>query len=112
MMLNNDMIAFESSSDPYSWMVNIMDYESSVSLRLKAQQLCEKYTTLQSYNDNENNERSDSYPYSTFGFPALFFFKHAYDPTYHTLDDISSNCNFEYCREVVNVSVSLLVHKD
>jgi hypothetical protein len=109
MMLNNDMIAYEPTTDKRQWWVDIMDYENSVALRLRAQDMTQNFTVLNHININTYNRQSDSYPYSLYGFKALFFFGYASDPNYHTLNDIAANCNFEYCREVVNISVALLV---
>ena len=109
MMLNNDMIAYEPTTDKRQWWVDIMDYENSVNLRLRAQDMTDGYTVLKHVNINTYNRQSDSYPYSQYGFKALFFFGYSSDPNYHTLNDIAANFNFDYCREVVNISVALLV---
>ncbi|MDP4224168.1 MAG: M20/M25/M40 family metallo-hydrolase [Bacteroidota bacterium] len=108
-MLNNDMIAYEPGSDKSGWIVNIMDYDNSTDLMNKVQLLAEKYTVLKYVNDNSLNKKSDSYPYSANGFKALFFISASNDPNYHTLNDISAYCNFEYCREIVNISCAILV---
>jgi hypothetical protein len=109
MMLNNDMIAFEPSSVKTNWIVNILDYENSHNLRYKAENLIHKYTILNHTNNNTYNRQSDSYPFSLKGYPALFFFCNSSDPNYHTLNDLSGQCNFEYCAEIVKLSVALLV---
>jgi leucyl aminopeptidase len=109
MMLNNDMIAYEPTTDKRQWWIDIMDYDNSVALRLRAQDMTQEFTVLNHVNINTANRQSDSFPYSQYGFKALFFFGYASDPNYHTLNDIAANCNFEYCREVVNISVALLV---
>jgi leucyl aminopeptidase len=109
MMLNNDMIAYEPGSNKSDWFVNIMDYDNSVKLRNRAQVLTDKYTVLKYVNINTLNNKSDSYPYYANGFRALFFISTGTDPNYHTLNDISANCNFEYCREVANICCSILV---
>lgn len=110
MVLNNDMIAYEPTPMGSSWFVDIMDYDNSHPLRYTAQSLGDKYTVLGHVNNNTYNRQSDSYPYSLTGYPSLFFFGFSSDPNYHTLNDISANCNFDYCREVVNISVALLVN--
>ncbi len=112
MMLNNDMIAYEPSANMEQWKVNILDYENSLNLLSDAERLAAKYTLLGTYNDNALNRYSDSYMFSEYGYPTLFFYKDADDPNYHSLNDIVDNCNFIYCREVVNISVALLVEKN
>ncbi|MCX6325346.1 MAG: M20/M25/M40 family metallo-hydrolase [Bacteroidia bacterium] len=109
MMLNNDMIAYEPTSDKTNWYVDIMDYDNSHNLRYKAEDITRKYTVLNHVNVNTYNKQSDSYPYSVNGFMALFFFANASDPNYHTPNDIVDNCNFEYCREIAKISCALLV---
>jgi hypothetical protein len=109
MMLNNDMISCEPATDKRSWFVNIMDYDNSHDLRVKAEELLHKYTVLNHVNVNTSNKQSDSYPYSLKGYTALFFIANSPDPNYHTLNDVVANYNFDYCREVVNISVALLV---
>jgi leucyl aminopeptidase len=112
MMLNHDMIAYETSNDKSTWIVNIIDYENSHDLRLYAQDMCTKYTVLKYTNNNTYNKQSDSYPFSSYGFKALFFFSNDPDPNYHTLNDVVSYCNFGYCAEIAKVSCALLVNKD
>lgn len=109
LMLNNDMIAYEPDNDKTSWSVNIIDYDNSHYLRMEAEQLCTKYTVLTYYNNNTYNNASDSYPFFTNGFKALFFFSNKMDPNIHSLNDLAANCNFEYCREIVKISCALLV---
>jgi hypothetical protein len=111
-MLNNDMIAYEPDNNKADWSVNIMDYPDSEFLLTEAEQLCSKYTILKYFNDNTHNKQSDSYPFFTNGYKALFFFSQKIDPNYHTLNDLASNCNFEYCREIVKISCAILVDKN
>ena len=109
MMLNNDMIAYEPSMDKSACTVNIMDYENSGSLRSKVETLCTKFTALKFRTDNKYNKQSDSYPFYLNGFRPLFFTSAVMDPSYHTLNDLASNCNFEYCREIVKLNCAILV---
>ena len=109
MMLNNDMIAYEPSLDKSAWTVNIIDYENSGSLRTRAETLCTKYTSLKYTTDNKYNKQSDSYPFFLNGFKPLFFFSDVMDPSYHSLNDLASNCNFEYCREIVKLNCAMLL---
>jgi hypothetical protein len=111
-MLNSDMIAYEPSMDPSTWCVNIMDYDNSHTLRHTAEEICARYTALNYRNDNTNNKYSDSYPFFTNGYKALFFFSDKVDPNYHTLNDLASNCNFDYCSEIVKLQCALLADKN
>ena len=111
-MLNNDMIAYEPDPDPATWKVNIIDYDNSHKLRMNAEQMTLKYTTLYYKNDNAHSQASDSYPFFLNGYKALFFYSGKEDPYYHSAGDLVSNCNFNYCREIVKVSCALLVDKN
>jgi hypothetical protein len=108
-MLNNDMIAYQQSSDRSAWTVNIIDYDNSHSLRSVAENVCKRYTSLKYINDNTYNKQSDSYPFYNAGYKALFFFSANLDPNYHTLNDLVQNCNFEYSGEIVKLCCALLV---
>ncbi|TFH35371.1 MAG: Zn-dependent exopeptidase M28 [Bacteroidia bacterium] len=112
MMLNNDMIAYEPSSGNTGWLVNIINYPSSVSLLGEAREVCDKFTILGNYTDNTHQAHSDSYPFAENGFPALFFYSGTEDPYYHTESDLASNLNFEYCSEITGLCCALLVWMD
>jgi leucyl aminopeptidase len=109
MMLNNDMIAYQPGTNQSDWIVNIIDYDNSHDLRIEAEQMCSRFTVLNFNNDTTYNKQSDSYPFFTYGYKALFFFSNYVDPNYHSLNDIVGNCNFEYCREIVKISCAMLV---
>jgi len=111
-MLNNDMIAYEPSNDPSGWYVNIIDYDNSHNLRIEAEEICTRYTSLNYRNDNTSSGRTDSYPFFINGYKALFFFSSKTDPNYHTLNDLVENCNFDYCREIARISCALLAVKN
>lgn len=112
MMINHDMISYVADPSAKPWHLNIIHYDNSQGLRDEAADLCESNSQLVSYSDNTNNQRSDSYPYYLNGFKALFFHQSDYESTYHTTGDRVSVCNFEYAREVVKVSCSLLISKN
>jgi hypothetical protein len=111
-ILNNDMIAYQPGTDKSQWMVNIMDYDNSHNIRTLAERLCTRFTVLKYTNDNRYNLQSDSYPFFIYGYKALFFFSKTVDPNYHTTVDLASNCNFEYCREIVKLCCAMLVDRN
>jgi hypothetical protein len=111
-MLNNDMIAYETEPNQTMWYVDIMDYSNSTCLRKEAEDLCFKYSVLKPYNDNTYSHASDSYMFFVRNYKAIFFFAHTIDPNYHTVNDLVSNCNFDYCREIVKVNCAMLVNKN
>jgi Zn-dependent M28 family amino/carboxypeptidase len=109
LMLNNDMIAYQPGTNQSDWIVNIIDYDNSHNLRTEAEQMCSRFSVLNFMNDNFYNKQSDSYPFFTNGYKAIFFTSDYLDPNYHSLNDLVENCNFEYCREIVKISCALLV---
>jgi len=109
LMLNNDMIAYETSTDPSEWIVNIIDYQTSFDLRIMAGKLCSKYTVLKHINDNTYSRYSDSYAFYVNSFRPLFFMSYDSDNRYHTVNDKTQYCNFDYCREVTALSCAILV---
>lgn len=111
-MINHDMIAWLPTPAATPWYVNIIHYDNSIALKDDAARLCAANTNLISYSDNTNYNRSDSYPFFMYGFRPLFFHQSEAGSTYHTVNDLASSCNFEYCREVVKISCSLLAEKN
>lgn len=112
LMLNNDMIAFQPSSQKADWSVNIMDYDNSHNLRKEAEVMSGRFTNLKTYNYNTYNKQSDSYPFFVNGFKALFFISASSDPYYHTADDTVDKYNFEFCREIVKLNCAILIDKN
>lgn len=112
MMLNYDMIAYETGINQSDWRVNIIDYDNSHNLRTEAEQLCSSLTVLTPVNDNTYSHQSDSYPFCLNGYKTIFFMSDILDPNYHSLNDLAVNCNFGYCREIVKISCALLVNNN
>lgn len=112
MMLNYDMIGYQAHPTANPWQLNIMDYDNSAGLRDEAARLCDANTNLVAYSDNTYNHYSDSYSFFLIGYPALFFFQSSTESTYHTDGDVISVCNFDYCRQIVKASFSLLLDKN
>lgn len=112
MMINHDMIAYQPPQAAKPWYVNIIHYDNSSGLMQDAARLCAANSDLISYSDNTFYNRSDSYPFFMNGFRPLFFHQSEIESTYHTVNDLASGCNFEYCREIVKISCSLLAEKN
>jgi hypothetical protein len=112
MMINYDMIAYLANPSASPWHVNIIHYDNSAGLRDEAAEYCATNSELVPYTDNTNYNRSDSYSYYQNGYKALFYHQNEFESTYHTLGDVTSVCNFQYCREIVMASCALLVDKN
>ena len=112
MMLDNDMISVLSSPKTKPWYMNIINYSNSTKLFTDACNACSSYTSLSYINDNTNWNRSDSYPFYYFGYMPLIFTEASDDGNYHTVNDLVSTCNYEYCREMVKISYAMLLEKN
>lgn len=112
MMINYDMIAYLASAATRPWYVNIIYYDNSLVLRDEAAALCNASSSLIPYSDNTNYNRSDSYAFFLNGFRALFFHQSDIESTYHTAGDVTSVCNFEYCKEITRASCALVIDKN
>jgi hypothetical protein len=112
MMINHDMIAYLAPATVRPWYVNIIYYDNSAGLREDAERLCASNTNLISFSDNTSYNRSDSYSFFMFGYKSLFLQQSGPDDTYHTISDLASACNFDYCREIVKISCSLLLERN
>lgn len=112
MMINYDMIAYLEEPSATPWLVNIIHYDNSEGLKNEAADLCAVNSTLVSYSDNTNYNRSDSYAYYMNGFMALFFHQSDIESTYHSVGDVASVCNFQYCSEIVRASFALVIDKN
>lgn len=112
MMINHDMIAYQPSQVAKPWYVNIIHYDNSYGLKNDAARLCAANSDLISYSDNTFYNRSDSYPFYMNGVRSLFFHQSELESTYHTVNDLTSGCNFDYCREIVKISCSLVAEKN
>lgn len=111
-MINNDMIAYETSGDRNLWAVNILDYDNSHYLRSFAEKVIARRTGLHTINDNYYNRFSDSWPFAQAGFKAIFFSSVKNDPYYHTDSDVFMNLNFDYCREITMASCAILMERN
>lgn len=111
-MINYDMIAYLADPAATPWHVNIINYDNSSALRDEAAALCDANSSLVAYSDNTSYNRSDSYSFFMYGFKPLFFHQGDIESTYHTTGDVTSVCNFEYCREIVMASCAMVVAKN
>lgn len=112
MMLNNDMISYETDADPANWTLNVMDYDNSSDLRTAFVKCGTTYTKLKFSHNNQYSADGDSYSFYNKGYKALFIISDKEESFYHTNNDIVSNYNFSYCKEVVSVSCALLVQEN
>jgi hypothetical protein len=111
-MVNNDMIACENSASKVNWYLRIMHYSNADDLTSRALTLCGRYCELTALPDTIYNRRSDSYPFYAHNIKSIYFMGASADNNYHTLNDVVSNCNTEYCTQVAALSCAVLVYSD
>ncbi len=54
--------------------------------------------------------RSDSWSYWMQGYPAIFLRDYDEDPNYHTINDLTANCNMPYCQTMTKLSSSIVMY--
>jgi len=112
MMINNDMVGFETGTKVLSWQMTMTYYDNSHSLLQDAINYCWLYADVAPIADNTNAKKSDSYPFYLGNRQAVYFASRQSDPNYHSIRDRTANLNFEYCRRLANLSCAMLVYKN
>ncbi len=111
LMINHDMIA-HSTQSPDEWQIRLMPYQGFENHTNYAISVVNTLTTLSPYAGTINSASSDSYPFWQKGWPVLYFFEHEFCPWYHSVDDITANCNPMYVQEAVKASMAVTVSFD
>jgi len=107
-MINHDMISTNPGTVPGSY-VDINYYTGSEDYREIAKLCTQKFTQLKARNGSPNSGGSDSYPFWSYGYPAVYFEENVFSPVYHTESDVISNCNIDYCAEIIKASCATLL---
>lgn len=108
-MINADMVSHTNEVTAESD-VNINYYSGHGNLLYLAKDMTEQFSVL-TPQTGAMNQYSDSYPFYAQGFPAVYFEENDFSPFYHTINDVISNYNMEYCAEVCkSAGATLLKH--
>jgi len=107
LMINCDMISYTTKTVEES-NVRINYYSGSVVMRDLAMDATQQFSLITPV-IGSLNQYSDSYPFYEQGFPAVYFEEDDFSPYYHTIDDIISNYNMDYCREVIKSAGATLL---
>lgn len=110
LMLNLDMVAYETATNVSDFTLNLMYYENSESWRNYVHAVALTYSSLKIVSDNKYNKEGDSYNFYDNGYKALFFISNAYDKNYHTLKDVHAQLNFQYCKEIVKLATATIMY--
>lgn len=108
-MINNDMISYASNT-PEEWTLQIQHYNNSQWLTELTRQIASRYTSLNIVDSQRYIAHSDSWPFYSNGYHAVFLYEGQTTPYYHTTNDRVSGTNPQYAAEMVKVSMGLLVY--
>jgi len=104
--INNDMIAYEP--DSANWKIILSNYDNSEPITLLAKQVCQQFTSLTTVDEN-NNEWADSHSFWEVNIPTIFLLEYNFNPFYHSANDLLTNLNLAYCREISKVTLGILI---
>lgn len=107
LMINCDMISYNTLPLEQA-KVNINYYSGFTNLLNIAKDATNQFSLITGVNGSLN-QYSDSYPFYEKGFPAIYFEENQFSPYYHTIDDIITNYDMEYCSEVIKSAGAMLL---
>jgi len=107
-MVNNDMIGYSTGAT--NWELTISNYTGSEWFSNIAKYVAQTFTDMTPVllNPSTGGE-GDCLYFVQEGVPAVYFMEADFNPYYHTVQDLTSNCNAAYCAEAVRVSLGLLM---
>jgi hypothetical protein len=107
LVFNMDMISSNPDSVNKVFLFRYRNVESTFNI---ASDAFRQYTNLSVFPGLPEMEyRSDSYAFWMKGFPATWAFEYDFCPNYHTVADIVSNCNMEYCAEITKGALATIM---
>ena len=107
LMINCDMISYNTLPLEQA-KVSINYYSGFTNLLNIAKDATNQFSLITGVNGSLN-QYSDSYPFYEKGFPAIYFEENQFSPYYHTVNDIISNYDMEYCSEVIKSAGAMLL---
>lgn len=106
MMINNDMIAYDTSQ----WRINISNYIGCEWLTTIAEQITSNYTDLEPLvRSPSSNAGADCKYFYEAGVPCVYFMEDIFNPNYHSNEDLLANCDVGYCAEAIKISLGVLL---
>ncbi len=107
LMINCDMISYNTQPLEQA-NVSINYYSGFTDLLTLAKNVTNQFTLITGVNGSLN-QYSDSYPFFEKGFPAVYFEEDQFSPFYHTVNDIISNYDMDFCSEVIKAAGATLL---
>lgn len=111
LMQNYDMIGHRLSSQT-DRNVDIIWYPGAEKEARLDSTLKRLYTTLTPIMSTNYRSQSDSWPFFTNGYKAVFNIESDLSPYYHTTNDLSTKIDFSYATEIIKSSMALLLTVD
>lgn len=110
-MLNNDMISY-CTLPPSQWKLRIQKYPNSQNVTNLAINIAQNFTSLSVTEGTQYIQSSDSWPFYSKGYKAIFLQEDQFTPFYHTVNDLVANSNMAYTAEMVKVSLGMLISEN
>jgi bacterial leucyl aminopeptidase len=110
-MLNNDMISYCTLPES-QWTIQIQKYPNSQWVTNLAKYMINNFTVLNIAESTQYIQYSDSYPFYSNGYPAVFFIEDQFTPFYHTVNDLVATTNKFFAAEVVKISLGMLINQN
>jgi hypothetical protein len=111
MMINNDMISY--CTVPQSqWTLRIQKYPNSLWVTNLATYIATNFTVLNVTESTQYIQYSDSWPFYSNGYNAIFLQENQFTPYYHTVNDLVSTLNMDYTAEMIKVSLGMLIYEN
>ena len=111
MMVNNDMISHTSRQEAF-WGLEVQYYPGSDWLTALAVEVAGEYTSLNIVQANNVIRFTDSWPFHSVGYDAVFLHEEDFSPVYHSPEDVLENTNKYYAAEMVKVSMGIFVSQN
>ena len=106
LMLNMDMIAHYTNNS----MANLY-YGSEQAYSLLWSALAQQYAGITGYLAGQSSH-SDHYPFIRYGYDAVFVQEYDFSTVYHTYQDSTTYCNFEYMTRMVKATLATALTVD
>jgi|GEM_PF-907746 len=107
LMINCDMISHNTLPLEQA-SVSINYYSGFTNLLNIAKDVTNQFTLITGVTGSQN-QYSDSYPFYEKGFPPIYFEEDQFSPYYHTVNDVITNYDMDYCSEVIKAAGAMLL---
>jgi fibronectin type 3 domain-containing protein len=105
LMINHDMIATHDDNYPSDYVI-LQPYSGFDSYTQFAANMTITYTNLVPLAGSYDSAGSDSYNFWLRGYPSIYFEELDFSPYYHTINDLFSHLDMNFCSRVVKSSLA------